>query len=385
MQVLECGGPGGTGNQVAAIVRGLEKSRFETTLVYNVRPGASDEEFRRFASGADHYVRIPEMTREISPAKDLSAWRKLYRLFRESRPDVVHAHSSKAGVLARTAALAAGVPRIFYSPRGYAFLQLDRSALSRGFYRMVEASVSWIGEIAACSESEAALARSLLTPRRVHVVRDAYLGAIIDHEPSDISAPTAYGSSTPNGHASPSNTAPLTVCAAGRLSFPRNPEAFVRLASRLLSARKDVRCLWIGDGELGQKVRSLAKEYGLNERFEISGWLTHEEALKRLRSCDVFVHYSRWEGLPNAVLDAFACGLPVVASDISGNRNVVRPGENGWIARDEDLLFTRVSELLDTPERRAEFGSRGLAMVRSEYSLDSLLSELSSLYLGPKQ
>ncbi|MFA6030807.1 MAG: glycosyltransferase [Elusimicrobiota bacterium] len=382
LQVLECGGPGGTGNQVSAIVRGLDPDRFETTLVYNVRPGASAEEFERqaagpsrkederrdghaalaSAAGACTCIRVPEMVREISPREDLSALLRLRAIFRERRPDVVHAHSSKAGYLARAAGLLAGVPRVLYSPRGYSFLQLDRSPASRRLYRTLEASVAWIGEIVACSPSEARYARSLGTARRVRVVRDAYLGQLPPERPP-------RGSGTP-----------WRICAAGRLSPPKNPEAFVRLAARLAALRPDVRCLWIGDGELAPRVRALAAELGLGEKFELTGWLPHADALGRIQHCDVFVHYSGWEGLPNAVLDAFACGLPVVASDIPGNRDLVRSGENGWIAKDEELLFERVRELLETPDRRSELGRRGRTLIEKEFHVSRLIAELSRVY-----
>ena len=132
MQVIECGGPGGTGYQVAAICNGLEAARFETSLVYAVRPGSAPREYEAMAHGAAHFFHVPDMVRHISPFSDFRAFRRLYRLFRERRPDIVHAHSSKAGFLARLAARAAGVKRIYYSPRGYSFLQTDHSAFVEG-------------------------------------------------------------------------------------------------------------------------------------------------------------------------------------------------------------------------------------------------------------
>jgi glycosyltransferase involved in cell wall biosynthesis len=363
MEVVECGGPGGTGYQVAAICNGLDKGRFTVSLVYSVRPGGTAREYEKSASGAGRFFHVPEMVREITLRLDFQALWRLYRIFRAYRPDIVHAHSSKAGFLARIAARAAGVPRIYYSPRGYSFLQTDRPPLSRRFYRLLERSVSKIGRIVAVSQSEAALARELCASD-VRIVQDAYLG--------DIPEPAAgKGAAARSG---------LLVCAAGRMSFARNPEAFVRLARSLADADPGIRCLWIGDGELQPQVARMIRDLHLETRLEITGWLAHDEALRRLKSADILVHYSRWEGLPNVVLEALAQGLPVVASDIPGNRNLIRPGETGCLAATEAELLERTLELAARPELRKTLGERGRALVRSEYSVQRMLDEMSALY-----
>lgn len=364
MQVVECGGPGGTGYQVAAICGGLDAARFETSLVYSVRPGHAPADYEALARGASRFFYVPEMVREISPLSDWKALRRLYRLFREQRPDIVHAHSSKAGFLARLASWAAGVGRVYYSPRGYSFLQTDNSPFARRAYRLLERFASMFGEIVAVSESEADLAREL-GAANVLVVKDAYLGG----------ARPAAGARAKRRAA--------VVCASGRLAFARHPEAFARLAQRLTDARNDVRCVWIGGGELEPLLKEMALDMGLTGKLEVTGWLAHEEALRRLSEADVLVHYSRWDSIANAVLEAMALGLPVVASDIPGNRGLIRPGETGFLAADEMELLDRTLQLIDEPTLAARLGGAGRAVVAAEYSRERLIEEISELY-GPK-
>ncbi len=369
MQVVECGGPGGTGYQVAALCNGLDRARFESSLVYAVRPGSTPQEYEAAARGADHFFHVPEMAREISPLSDLKAFWRLYRIFREERPDIVHAHSSKAGFLARLAARAAGVRRIYYSPRGFSFLQTDKSRLEREAYRWLERFACSIGEVVAVSASEAALARGL-GAARVRVVRDAYLGAVAQGAPP----------------ARKPRRAGTVVCASGRLAFARRPEAFVRLAQRLTDARNGVKCVWIGGGELQAEAEALSRDLGLAGRLEVTGWLTHEEALRRMAEADVFVHYSRWDAIPNTVLEAMALGLPVVASDIPANRELVRPGESGFLAATEVELLENTLRLVDDPALAARFGAEGRGVVRAEFSRERLFREISELYreAGPR-
>ncbi len=355
-QILECGGPGGTGEQVAAICNGLDPARFEVSLVYAVRGGSPDA-YRAKCRGAQNAYYVPEMTREISPLKDLAAFQKLRALFAAHRPDVVHAHSSKAGVLARVAAKAAGIKTVFYTPHGYGFLQQDRSAASRLLYKAVEAAAAPLGTTIACAPGEAAAAASL-GGGPVRTVCDAYLGELLDPLPHD----------------------GLAVGSCGRLTYARDPDAWILLAQRLTDSRNGVKCAWIGGGEDEARVRVLLENMNLSGRAEITGWLSAPEARERLRALDLFVHYSRWDALPNAVLEAMAAGLPVVASDNAGNRDAVEDGVTGFIVKNEVELLERCQQLIDDKALRLKLGAAGLERVRRNFTLERMMTELSRLY-----
>lgn len=359
-QVIECGGPGGSGLQVAALCNALDPARFDVALVFNARPGNDPQEYRELAKGAARAFHVPELTRELSPFSDLRGFFRLLELFRAERPDVVHVHCSKAGFLGRLAAWLADVPRIYYSPRGYNFLMRDRGALSRGLYRLLERSVSWIGDIVAVSPSEAGYAREL--SGRVHL------------------APDPYWPDPPPPRAEEGGD--VLVGACGRLTYARNPEAFVRLAQQLTDSRNGLRCVWIGDGELGERVREMIRDMNLAQRLELTGWLPPEAARERLAKLDLLVHFSRWEGLPNAVIDAMAAGVPVVASDVPGNRDAVADGETGLIVQDEVDLLEKTLALVDDPGRRRKLGAAGRARVEREFSRRRTFETLERLYAG---
>ena len=359
---MECGGPGGTGEQVAAICNDLNPARFEVSLVYAVRDG-KPEAYRAKCSGAVHAYHVPEMTREISPARDARALAKLTALFRERKPDVVHAHSSKAGVLARAAAKSAGVKKIFYSPHGYGFIMQDRSRAARALYRAIEKTAARVGETIAVSPSEAELARRLAPKRPVHTVCDAYLG--------DFAAPIAHDG--------------LTVGSCGRMTHARNPDAWVLLAQRLTDSRNGVRCLWVGGGEDETRAREQLTNMNLLGKVEVTGWLSADAARERLRGLDVFVHYSRWDAMPNAVLEAMAAGLPVVASNAYGNRDAVEDGVTGFLVKSESELLERCQQLLDDESLRRRMGAAGRERVRREFSREKMIGALSALYSGERR
>ena len=355
-EVVECGGPGGTGEQVAAICNGLDPAKFEVSLVYASRE-ASPEAYRAKCAGAKTAYYVPELTREIAPAADASALRKLHRLFAEHRPDVVHAHSSKAGVLARAAAKAAGIKNIFYTPHGYGFLMQDRGPASRALFRAIEKAAARIGTTIAVSPGEGAQAEKL-GAKRVQVVNDAYLGDFPELLPHD----------------------DLVVGSCGRMTHARNPDAWVLLVQRLCDSRNGVKCVWIGGGEDEAKVHENLVNMNLLMKVAVTGWIPAEQARERMRGLDLFVHFSRWDAMPNAVLEAMALGLPVVASDVPGNRDAVKHGVTGFLVKSEVELLERCQQLLDDEPLRRKLGAAGRERVTREFSRERMLGELSRLY-----
>jgi glycosyltransferase involved in cell wall biosynthesis len=149
---------------------------------------------------------------------------------------------------------------------------------------------------------------------------------------------------------------------------------------RLTDARNGVKCVWIGEGEARPLMEEMILDLGLGHKLEVTGWLPHKEALRRMADADMLVHYSRWDAIPNAVLEAMALGLPVVASDIPGNRGLIIPGENGLLASTEIELLEKTLELIDDRALAARLGAKGRAIVSAEYTRERLMSELSELY-----
>ncbi|MEK7381960.1 MAG: glycosyltransferase, partial [Elusimicrobiota bacterium] len=363
MLVLECGSPHGVGHQVAAISRCLNHERFDARIVYSVRPGFAPDEFERMTRFASAHVYIPGMIRTISPLNDLAAFWKLYRLLRREKPDVVHAHSSKAGVLARAAAWLAGVPRIYYSPHAYSFLQTDAGPFGRAFYWCIEKSLSWIGNIIACSEGEAVLARKLSWGREVFQVRNIFARE----------GPSPRSPRAKDGR--------IVVGTLSRLSPGKNPEAFVRMAEALAKKHSNARFVWLGGGELEDDFRRLVARSGLQGKLEIVGHIPPENVLERIAGLDIFVHYSLWEGgAPIAIHEAMFCAKPVVASNIAGNVDLVIDGVTGLLASNEDEFLRQTTRLVESAELRDELGRNAKDFLQREVAAGKSLAALERLY-----
>lgn len=255
------------------------------------------------------------------------------------RPDVIHLHSSFAGAVG--ALWLRDVAPLVYTPHGYSFTMADRTRAGRAAFltaeRLVARRVSLVGAV---SEAEAALARGPVGAPRVKAVPNGLRD--IDDPP----APRAP-------------RRPATVVAAGRIGPARNPHA----VARILAGVADLAAVrWLGAAPSGGAGDAPLRAAGV----PVSGWLTHEELLEQLAEATAYLHYSAWDGLPIAVLEAMARDVPVVASDLPANREILGSGN---VAADERAAIDQLRLILLDPaererriglqrERRARFGAR---------------------------
>ncbi|MEW6406656.1 MAG: glycosyltransferase family 4 protein [Chloroflexota bacterium] len=136
----------------------------------------------------------------------------------------------------------------------------------------------------------------------------------------------------------------------------------------------------VGDGPERAALQKLARKQGISERVHFRGWLDGEAVLDQFRQANLFVFPSRHEGMPNAILEAMACGLPVIASHIAGNEELVMDGENGLLVPPEDsnALRNALGELLEDSTRRKQMGAASRQRVEANYSWEQVARE----YLG---
>jgi len=173
-------------------------------------------------------------------------------------------------------------------------------------------------------------------------------------------------------------SAPLVV-GIGRLVPQKDPELFVRVAARVAERLPEVRFAFVGEGPLRALVEAAIVQHGLSARFSLPGETRDVAAV--LQRATLFWLTSHWEGLPNVVLEALACGVPVVAADVGGTRELVRSGVEGELVADGDVdAFVRHSvELLADGTRRASYGARARERAL-EFSTQRMVERMVGLY-----
>jgi len=319
---------------------------------------------------------IPELERAISPKRDVQAYRALRDFFLAERPDIVHTHSSKTGILGRLAAHAARVPTIVHTVHGYAFPGESRRAIKAIFKFLEKRAGRVTDRMIVLNDTDASIARDLLgvpdrrlalLPNGVDV--DTYAPATAEQRQSV--RQSAFGIGSPDH---------LIVGMVGRLWLQKNPQCFVRAAIRVAAQRPNASFFMIGDGEFRRELEVMIQGSGHADRIRILGWRSDVPEL--LRALDVMVLPSRWEGMPLAILEAMSSAVPVIASDIPGNHHLVDDGGDGRLfpLDDDEALAKALIDLIDDPAKRARFSARARAKVMARYTLASRMDKITAIY-----
>jgi glycosyltransferase involved in cell wall biosynthesis len=303
------------------------------------------------------FVPLRQMRREVG-LRDLVALVELALLMRRLRPHIVHASSSKAGVVGRLAAGLTRVPIRVFTVHGWAF-NAHAGARSR-LYELAERIVRPFTTLTICvsdSERDAGLAARTCVAERSVVIRTGIDAA---------SFPVAR----------PADALPAIV-AVGRLRAPKDPVSLVRALALL---QGPFHATLVGDGPDRPVVDEEVRRADLAGSVLLAG--ERDDVAEILASSAIFVLSSRSEALPVSVLEAMAAGLPVVATRVGGVPELVVDGETGLLVPPADprALAAALQRLVDEPELRARLGAAGRARVEERFALESFLQSHLDLY-----
>jgi glycosyltransferase involved in cell wall biosynthesis len=344
---------GGAQTSVSLLVPGLT-SRFDVTLAAH-----GDGPLREAAARAGvPFVALTHVRRAIHPWHDVLGLVELVRLCRRVRPDIVHAHSSKVGILGRLAAALARVPIRIYTVHGWSFAAYG--GVSGRLYLWLERLVRPLTTATVCvAESTRAqgLAGRACDPARTVVIHNAVDASSF-------------------AEARRAEALPRFV-SVGRLAFPKD---FATLVEALARIEGEFRAALVGEGpDLGEVAAALRRAR-LIDRVELLG--SRDDVPELLASADVFVLSSRSEGFPVSVLEAMAAGLAVVASDVGGVAEAVVDGETGLLvpAGDAEALAAALGRLVQDDGLRGRLGASGRARARARFDLPAFRAAHVELY-----
>lgn len=339
-------------------------------------PGLGPEgtlEQRAIDEGLDLRI-LPEMHRSLHPWRDARCYFALKRMLKESQPDIVHTHSSKAGILGRRAAYALGIPCV-HGIHGASFHYGQPAILHRA-YRMAERMADpWCQHfITVCDAMSAQyLEAGIGTPDKYTTV---YSGMDVDRFLSPARSREEVRSSLglDDSH--------IVVGKVARLFNLKGHEYLIEAAPKIVKRVPNVRFLLVGDGILRQQFQERIAELGLTENFIFIGLVPPDTVPEYIHAMDIAVHTSVWEGLARVLPQALICGKPVVSYDIDGAPEVCINNETGFLvpSRSIDELADAVGRLASDDELRVRLGNTGRDRFSQPFRHEYMTERIREIY-----
>ena len=317
-----------------------------------------------FTEALDSY-RVPfrsiaALVRPLRPWNDARAVLEIVRTLREIDPDLVSAHSSKAGIVARIAGSLLAIPTLF-TAHGWSFTE-GVPTLRRYSYLAAERIAGPLAaRIITVSDYDRSLAlrHRLAAPGRIVTIHNGM---------PDVD---------PLLHSEPGRTPPL-ISVIARMAPPKDFRTLLEALAGLVDL--DWRLEWIGGGPDQPVAERLCAEIGLADRVRFLG--DRNDVAHRLAAAQLFVLPTRWEGFPRSILEAMRAGLPVVATDVGGVRESISHGTTGLrVPRSKpDDLRDALRTLIEDPTKRVRMGRAGRRTYESRFTLERMVAETLALY-----
>lgn len=345
---------GGVFTVLVDILNGIS-DEYEVVIAYSKRK-QTPENFEKYFNDNIRFIEVKNFTREIKLKKELGALKEVRKIVKEEKPNIVHLHSSKAGIIGRVGIHDCKI-KMFYNPHGFSFLKKDDSIIKRAIYWLIEKGAAIVNRkctIIGCSNGEYEEAKKL--NKNSICINNGINIVNLEKETKDLKEKEIEYDN-------------LKICTVGRISYQKNPSLFNAIAKKF----PNIKFTWIGDGALKNE---------LNEKnLNITGWVNREEVLQILNNNDIFLLTSLWEGLPISLLEAMYMKKICIVSNVIGNRDVIKNKINGFICNDLEQ-FESVIKSIKNKDYNTNVAKEAQIDVIENYCEKNMIKRYKDIYKG---
>ncbi len=359
---------GGAQDNTLLTVEKHDRSRFDVHLASN----PDGQWIDRACHAADKFHALPNLVRPLNPARDSKALLDIIRLLSQERFDIVHTHSSKAGILGRWAAQISKVPVVVHTIHGFPFhdfMPAWRRQLYINLERSARSCTDFIITLSELDRQEAA---------KLNILGRENSGTVytsIDFSKLDrLSNPqqTRQQLGIPEGW--------QAIVMVGRLDPQKAPYLLIEAFSKVVKQHPETLLMLVGDGELRPTLQAQAQELGIADKVKFLG--TREDVPEILKAANIFSFSSLWEAMGRAMIEATLVGKPVVVPSIGGIPEIVHQNETGLLfpVGDVERLAAHLSYLLQHPEEGYRMGQNAKKLTRKLFNADDMVRQIEQIY-----
>lgn len=355
---------GGVDRYIRMLLKYLDKEKFENILLCS--QDFNEEDY----NGLVDYFEQVEMTRPIG-SNDLKAIKSVRTLIKKYNPDIVYAHSSKAGAIARVADIGFK-NHCVYNPHGWAF-NMRCSAKKRAVYTAIEKIAAPFCDKIICisdAEKQSAIDKKICKENKLQVI---FNGVDIEGYENG-----QHGVIKKRDLNIPEEA--FVVGMVGRMSPQKAPDVFIKMAKQVKDKVPNAHFIIVGNGEQETEIREYAEDNDFSESLHITGWV--DNPMSYVEIFDVACLLSRWEGFGLALPEYMMAGKPIVASRVDAIPNVIRNGKNGLLVEADDAsgASEAVLQIYQEDDLRDRLVTQGLEDVHNRFNARRVSAEHEKLF-----
>ena len=359
---------GGAQDNTLYTVELLDKEKYDISLCCNL-DGELVERAKKVE--AVKLFDIPFLGREVSPYRDIRAFLSLYKLFKEEDFTIIHTHSSKAGLLARLAAVLNKTPIVIHTIHGFAFNDF-MNMFKKNFFIYVEKLLAkWTDVLITVSNLNK---KKIIDLNIAHEnkIKNIYSGIDLRLFTNKRNDDFRKELNLENAH--------LLLGSVGRLSDQKDPITMIEAFGIISKPFPNAHLALVGDGKLKGKILEKIDKLKLNGKVHLTG--NKNKPWSVYHSMDLFIMSSIYEGLGRSITEALSCGVPVVCTDVEGVPEIVRDNITGILVppKDSNKLADGIIRTLNDMETAKKMAEEGRRFVNDNFDVNKMVNDIDSIY-----
>jgi len=358
---------GGVDVSLRLIVKNLNSDAFENIIIHGERDTNHPFVNDKGRQVVDYKTSI---LRDISPEKDMKAILKTYAILRKDRPDLIHAHSAKGGVIGKIVGKALGI-KVVYTPQAFSYLS-SQNKIKRYIFITIErllANKNSILLASSNSEQKRGIEESNYKPINTIVFNNCI-------EPISEIQPLSIEKTWPDEY----------ICTVGRPSYQKNIEMMIEALHEVNKTRK-IHLVIMGVGHhVGQleSVKKLIQKLQMSKTVSLLDWTARTDVFNIISRSKFYISTARYEGMPYSIIESLALSKPCVVTDCDGNRDLIEDGYNGFILPQNEILpfADKVKLLLNDNDLLTLFSKNAQISFSENYNIKKNIKDLEAIYMN---
>lgn len=356
---------GGVDISLRQILQNLDPSEFECFVIHG--EDDSNQEFKDKNSNTITNYKLP-IHREIAIKNDYKSLIKTVRILRKEKPDLIHSHSTKGGVIGRIAGVLTGT-KVLHTPQAFSYLSTNNK-IKRIIYLVIEKLMSK-GNSVLLASSQSELNRAIKDVGFPDSKTLLFNNAI---EPIENILSLSISKTWPDEY----------LCTVGRPCYQKNIEALIRVLYEINKTRK-MHLVLVGVGHHAdqlEEVEKLILELDLLDKVTILKWTSRDDVLNIISKSKLYLSAARYEGLPYAVIESLALSIPCIVSNCDGNRDLIINDFNGFVIDNNDTIKfgNSILEILNDEEKHSELSKNAKNTFESNHNILEKIKDLELIY-----